>query len=120
MTRPPPFRIGFWCAYRETLLPQTGIGVFAFELIDAILRNHPEVEVCVAYRAGDEPLLAEFAAKHPVAFGCSATNIRTPYGPRPALNATGNSPRATPASRVGRGAGSPDCARCEAGRGRPD
>ena len=65
MTRPPAFRIGFWCAYGETLLPQTGIGVFAYELIDALLRNHPEVEVCVAYRAGDGPLLADFAGKHP-------------------------------------------------------
>ena len=65
MTRPPAFRIGFWCAYGETLLPQTGIGVFAYELIDALLQNHPEVEVCVAFRAGDGPLLAEFAGKHP-------------------------------------------------------
>lgn len=60
-----PFRVGFWCAYGSTLLPHDGIGVFTYELIEALLANHPDVEVCVAVRAGDVPLLGEFAARHP-------------------------------------------------------
>lgn len=58
-----PLRIGFWCDYRTTLLPQAGIGVFVYNLIDGLLAADPNLTLTLQISRGQERRVAAHLAR---------------------------------------------------------
>ncbi|AWM38242.1 D-inositol-3-phosphate glycosyltransferase [Gemmata obscuriglobus] len=60
------FRLGVWLAYGTRLTPESGSGVFTYELIRALLRTDPPVELTVLTRPGDhDAVTASAGGPHP-------------------------------------------------------
>ncbi len=105
--RERPFRLGIWCAYGETLLPHSGIGLFTYELIDALLATRPDVQLCVAVRAGDDWKVQRYSDAFPGRFEVLSNTLpdvmRAEEARIRALSLTGRYARwmETPARRLG-------------------
>lgn len=59
----PAPRLGIFCDYGSTLWPDTGIGVFVYNLIDGLERVAPEVQITVQCRPGDQGRLRRLMRK---------------------------------------------------------
>jgi glycosyltransferase involved in cell wall biosynthesis len=58
------FRVGIWCDYGFTLLPDEGIGVLVYNLVQGLLRIEEPVEVVLLVSAGDQSRVASFTGNH--------------------------------------------------------
>jgi glycosyltransferase involved in cell wall biosynthesis len=59
-----PFRIGIWCDYESPVLPDEGIGVLVYNLIQGFLRLEEPLEVVLLVSPGDQKKVASFTGQH--------------------------------------------------------
>jgi hypothetical protein len=59
-----PFRIGIWCDYGFTYVPNEGIGVVIYNLVQGFLALEECVEVVLLVKAGDQERVASFTGQH--------------------------------------------------------
>jgi glycosyltransferase involved in cell wall biosynthesis len=61
---PNNFRIGIWCDYGFTILPDEGIGVLIYNLVQGFLRQTEPIEVVLLVSPGDKKRVAGFTGSH--------------------------------------------------------
>ncbi len=59
-----PFRIGIWCDYGFTYVPNEGIGVVIYNLVQGFLALEQAVELVLLVKPGDQERVASFTGQH--------------------------------------------------------
>jgi glycosyltransferase involved in cell wall biosynthesis len=59
-----PFRVGIWCDYEQPILPDEGIGVLVYNLVQGFLDLEEPVEVILLVKQGWQKQVASFTGRH--------------------------------------------------------
>src|SRR5713226_2872515 len=59
-----PFRVGIWCDYEQPILPDEGIGVLVYNLVQGFLDLEEPVEVVLLVKPGWQKQVASFTGRH--------------------------------------------------------
>jgi glycosyltransferase involved in cell wall biosynthesis len=62
--RTTSFRVGIWCDYEHTILPDEGVGVLVYNLVQGFLAIEEPVEVVLLVKPGDQERVASFTGQH--------------------------------------------------------
>jgi glycosyltransferase involved in cell wall biosynthesis len=59
-----PFRVGIWCDYGFTYVPDEGVGVVIYNLVQGFLALDESVEVVLLVKRGDQERVTSFTGRH--------------------------------------------------------